>query len=189
MCAALRVVDDRRQGAVEVEADDRPAGDAHELVVPPLPVGGGELHEPTQPPERPPRGAGRRNVANRSVERVGQDQREPVPAHRVDGGRGTPDAEVERQRLGRPLEPLRVVDRRRRHGAVPVVGPDDLPADVGGTVGDLARQTGDAGVVVDLDVDLAALDGGLGRLRLRLRARAVRRRGRLRRLPLWRRWW
>ena len=29
-------------------------------------------------------------------------------------------------------------------------------------VGDLAGQAGDAGVVVDLDADLAAVDGGLG---------------------------
>ena len=69
--------------------------------------------------------------------------------------------------LAGPLEPLRVVDRGGRDGAVPVVGADDLPADVGGLVGDLAGEAGDAGVVVDLDVDLAALHGGL-RLGLRL---------------------
>ena len=41
--------------------------------------------------------------------------------------------------------------------------PDDLPADLGRGAGDLPGQAGDAGVVVDLDVDLAADD-----LRLRL---------------------
>ena len=103
--------------------------------------------------EPTPRG----NVRSGSAERAGEDERQPVQTHRVDRGGGAPDAEVERQDLGGLLEPLGVVDGAGRDGAVPVVGADDLPADGGGPVGDCAGQAGDAGVVVDLDVDLAAL--------------------------------
>ena len=65
----------------------------------------------------------------------------------------------------------RVVDGVGRDGAVPVVGADDLPAGAGGLLADGAGQAGDAGVVVDLDVDLVALDR-LG-LRLGLRRRRL----------------
>ena len=58
MCAALGVVDDRRQRAVEVEADDGPARGAHQVGVPLLALGGGELHGSTQPSRAA--GAGRR---------------------------------------------------------------------------------------------------------------------------------
>ena len=98
----------------------------------------------------------------RSPELAGEDQREPVHPHRRDRRGGAVHAQVEGQQLRRPLELLGVVDRGGGDGAVPVVGADDLPADVAGLLGDASGQAGDGGVVVDLDVDLAALDGGLG---------------------------
>ena len=46
MCASLGLVDDRREDAVEVEADDDLVDGADEGVVPLTGLGGGELHAP-----------------------------------------------------------------------------------------------------------------------------------------------
>src|SRR5215217_5503625 len=94
----------------------------------------------------------------------GEDHREPVELHRVDGRDRTTDAQVEGQRLRRALELGGVVDGRRRDAAVPVVGADHLPARLGRRRGDPAGEPLDAGVVVDLDVHLALVDGRLLRL-------------------------
>ena len=90
----LRVVDDRRQGAVEVEPDDAVGGRAHQGGVPLLTLGGGELHGPTpSPPSR---------RAPESGQRTGEDDREPVERIGSTAGGRTPDAEVERELLARP---------------------------------------------------------------------------------------
>ena len=80
---------------------------------------------------QPTRPAGWRQVPDgtRSGEVGGEDHRQPVHRHRVDGRqrparcRGPCRAAWRRPRAAR-----RVVDRRRRDRAVPVVGADDLPA-------------------------------------------------------------
>ena len=168
MWARLRVVDDRGQGAVEVEARPRP---------------------------RRPRGPGRRTAArprwsvnsmappNHGRRRAGSPShgtwraRQAASAVRITVSRSRRigsiaglerlDAEVERQHLGGGLEPRREVDgrgrgwcrtscrsrRRSSRRRWPVAATP-------------AGEAGDAGVVVDLDVDLAALDRRLGLLRL-----------------------
>ena len=162
----LGVVHDRRQRAVEVQADHRGGGGAHQRGVPPLPLGRGELHGPSQPRTRaarrcaPAPRAGSGGVG-------GEDDRQPVGPHRVDRGRDPVDAEVEGQHLAAALSRWREVDGawpgscrtscRSRRPASPRRG---------GVRGDAAGQAGDAGVVVDLDVDLAALDRRLALLDL-----------------------
>ena len=163
----LGVVDDRRERAVEVQPDHGPGGGADQRGVPLLALGRHELHASSQP---------RAPLARPEVRLAGEDDREPVQRHRVDGRGGALDAEVERQLFGRGLQRLRVVDGVGRDGAVPVVGAHHVPAGVGGVAGDPSGQAADAGVVEHHDVGLAALDRRLLRL---LRLLVGRRRGRL----------
>ena len=138
-----------------------------------LALAGGEVHatHPTTQGQRsrtcrPGAGAQAASSVRTTVSR--SSRIEPV------AGTSAGDAQVEGQQLARGLEPGGVVDGRAGDGAVPVVGADDLPADVGRGPGVAAGQTGDAGVVVDLDVDVAAGDLALDRLLLALRQLLLR---------------
>ena len=154
-----RVVDDRGEGAVEVQPDDRLGGCPDQGGVLLLALVRGELHA-RSPPHSPAARDGRTGQSSGA----GEDDREPVEPHRVDRGRGALDAEVEGEQLARLLQPLGVVDGRGGDGAVPVVGADHLPADLAGPRRDLAGQAGDVGVVEDDDVDLRAVHLRLLRL-------------------------
>ena len=155
-----------RERAVEVEADDDSVEDVAYGVVVGARAVGGELHGPSQSRADDDRRSGPRSRGGvrRSLRGVGgEDDREPVQLHRADGRGGALDAEVEGQLLAGGLEPRREVDRGGRDRCRTSCPRRRLPADRGGLGGGGGGQALDAGVVEDLDVDLAALD-----LRLRL---------------------
>ena len=117
-----RVLDDRRQGPVEVQADDGPGARRR----PARRTGGapGRCGTPWAQPTRP-------TVAGRDARQAKSEVRITV-SRSIDIGstagstRSMPRSL--REQLGGVLEPLGVVDRRGRDRAVPVVGADDLPA-------------------------------------------------------------
>ena len=153
-----RVVDDRREHPVEVEPDDGARQVGRQRVVPLAGRRRGELHgaKPTTPRTG---GSGEGQPSSPVSTTVSRSSF-------MDSTAGWTRWMPRSRASSRPaaLSRWREVDRGGRDGADPVVGADDLPPGAGRPVADAAGETGDAGVVVDLDVDLAAIDHRLGLL-------------------------